>query len=438
MTKYMLNLLLIFLGKFISFFVHSLNLGNGTTWPGHIALSVNKNFIRDGLKKTKTKVIIIAGTNGKTTTAKMLRTILEKNGKTIIQNQSGANLLNGLASTLLLNSSPSGKITADYAIFEVDENALPLLLHELTPTVLVLLNLFRDQLDRYGEVRSIAQKWSLPLKDLSSETTVILNADDPEVAYLKKDLKTTVLFFSVDEKKHAKDLSVDAVDSVYCPNCQKRLTYSSVTFSHLGNWYCTNCSFKKPEADLSHVTSYPLSGTYNKYNTHASLLAAKAVGVDPGKALSALSGFQPAFGRQEKITIGDKFVQIFLSKNPIGFNESLRTIKEQNPKTILLLLNDRVADGKDVSWIWDIDFETLIPKETAVVISGERAYDMAVRIKYAVDQQRAKGKEVIVGKIEDAVRKSLELTKANETLYILPTYTAMLDARKILKGRKIL
>ncbi len=433
----MLNFILIFLGKSISFFAHSLNLGNGTTWPGHIALSLNNNFIHDLLKKAKMKVIIIAGTNGKTTTAKMLRTILEKNGKTIIQNQSGANLRNGIASTLLLNSSITGTIDADYAIFEVDENALPLLLHELTPTVLTLLNLFRDQLDRYGEVRNIAQKWSTSVQNLTAETTVILNADDPEVAYLKRNLKTNVLSFDVAEKKQTNDLSVDAVDSVYCPNCQKRLTYSSVTFSHLGNWLCTNCSFKKPKADLSQVTSYPLSGTYNKYNTHAALLTAEAVGIDREKALSALSGFQPAFGRQEKISIGNKFVQIFLSKNPIGFNESLRTVREQDPKTILLLLNDRVADGKDVSWIWDIDFETLIPKETTVIISGDRAYDMAVRLKYTHASQKA-SQERVEEKLEDAIRKGLEMTRESETLYILPTYTAMLDARKILKGRKIL
>ncbi len=433
----MLTFLLIFLGKALSFFARSLNLGNGTTWPGHIALSVNNHFIPDMLKKTKTKVMIIAGTNGKTTTAKMLRTILEMNGKTVIQNQSGANLRNGIASTLLLNSSFKGTIDADYAIFEVDENALPLLLHEITPTVLTLLNLFRDQLDRYGEVRSIAQKWSTSVQNLPQHTTLILNADDPEVAYLKKETKAKTLFFGVAEKKQAKDLSVDAVDSVYCPNCQKRLTYSSITFSHLGIWQCTSCSSKKPEADLSYVTSYPLSGTYNKYNTHAALLTAEAVGIELEDALSALSGFQPAFGRQEKISVGNKFVQIFLSKNPIGFNESLRTIREYNPKTILLLLNDRVADGKDVSWIWDIDFETLIPKETTIVISGDRSYDMAVRMKYASESNTMR-KELIEEKIDEALRKSLELTKENDTLYILPTYTAMLDARKILSGRKIL
>lgn len=203
----MINTFLIFFGKFIIFFSRFFNLGYGSTWPGHIALILNQNFISDVLHKSQIKTVIIAGTNGKTTTGKSIQTILEKNGKKVFQNTAGANLLNGIASSLIVNTSFLGLIKTDYAIFEVDENTLPLLLNEIKPNTVILLNLFRDQLDRYGEVNVIAQKWQKALNNLTKDSILILNADDPQIAFLGKNVKAKTLYFGLDNKKKFNYLS---------------------------------------------------------------------------------------------------------------------------------------------------------------------------------------------------------------------------------------
>ncbi|MCL5113857.1 MAG: Mur ligase family protein [Patescibacteria group bacterium] len=448
---------LILFGKLIIKFSQILNLGNGSTWPGHIALSVNRNLIKDVLKNSNIKTILIAGTNGKTTTSKLLQTILENSGKKVFRNESGANLLNGIASSLIANSSLS-KINYDYAIFEIDENSLPLVLENITPHFVILLNLFRDQLDRYGEVDSIVRKWKESISKLPKETTLILNADDPQIAYLGQKINAATFYFGLSDKKLNIGKLQHAVDSIYCPNCGKKLDFKSVYFSHLGEWSCLSCELKRPNIDLSKTSSYPLSGIYNMYNTHASSLASLKIGVSESVIDSSLKNFSPAFGRQEKLSIDGKFVQIFLSKNPTSLNESLRTVRDlEEPacnasvsvaggKNILLALNNRIPDGRDVSWIWDVDFEDFLI-DGNITVTGDRAYDMTLRIKYAIKNSELKIKNSLKisnlkFKIEDDLKKAislaLEQTKETETLYILPTYSAMLEVRKILTGKKIL
>ena len=429
----MRNYSVIIFGKSLSAVSKKLNLGHGSTWPGHIALKINRHFIEDVLKKSDTKIIMVAGTNGKTTTARMIRTVLEGNNHAVIQNESGANLLNGIASTLLLQSTAGGKIKADYVIFEVDENALPNALAKITPDYLILLNLFRDQLDRYGEVDSIAKKWKEAIKKLDAKTTLILNADDPQVAFLGEQAESALYFGMV--KKSLGNISEHAADSLYCPRCGTKLSYLFKTYSHLGNWYCRKCGLQRPEIEKISVPYLPLSGGYNEYNTTSVVLLAKQLGITDESIEKGLRNVIPAFGRQEIIELGNKKVQLFLSKNPTGFNESLRTIAELKAKHILLLLNDRTADGHDVSWIWDVDFETFLPKFESITISGDRAYDMALRVKYTALPPQA---FATFNVLEEAVNHALSKTPENETLYILPTYTAMLETRKILKGRKIL
>lgn len=422
-----MNFLLIIFGKLLTAIIRALNLGHGSTWPGHIALNSNKNFVKDLLKDSKIKIILIAGTNGKTTTSKLLQSILEKNGKKAILNESGANLLNGIASALLLNTNIFGSIRKDFAIFEVDENTLPYVLKELTPDVLVLLNLFRDQLDRYGEVNTVASKWRQSLKKTTQKTKIILNANDPLVAYLANDKKP--LYFGLLEKSNIKT-SEDWADSVFCPKCNSKLEFEKVYFSHIGVWECPSCGLKTPPLDIKEAY-YPLLGTYNKYNTLAAVLTAQTLGINQNIIDSALKNFNPAFGRQEKINISGKTIQVFLSKNPTGFNESLRTVA--NGKSLLLVLNDRIPDGRDVSWIWDIDFENSIKNFRSIVVSGDRAYDLALRLKYATSK-----KFDAIENLEEALKKALKNTPSTQTLYILPTYSAMLETRKILTGKKIL
>ncbi len=432
----MLNFFLIILGKVFSKALQIFNLGNGSTWPGHIALKANKHFLRDVLRESKLKILLIAGTNGKTTTSALIRKGLEDSGATVIQNESGANLLNGLASTLLLNANIAGKLKQDYAIFEVDENALPQVLKQLTPDYIVLLNLFRDQLDRYGEVNTIAEKWKKSLEKLDDKTRLILNADDPLVASLQND--KAIYFglqpsqFPVSPAGGSTDKTQHAADSVHCPSCGEKLTFKAIAFSHLGDWQCKKCGLTRPKVATHKFAIYPLPGMYNKYNVLAALKVLEQIGLTNEQIEDAFATFEPAFGRQEIVEYKGKKVQLFLSKNPTSFNQSFETIRSLNASTLLLVLNDRIPDGRDVSWIWDVELPE-IDKFKHILVSGDRVYDMALRVKYE-DYKNFQTFE----NLEAAINKGVQLVEKDETLFILPTYSAMLESRKILTGKKIL
>ena len=428
----MYNFFIIILGKFIFWLINFLKLGSGSTWPGHIALKLNKNFISNILSNSKTRTIIVAGTNGKTTTAKLIQSILITNKNSVLVNQEGANLLNGVASALILNSNTFGRIAKDYAIFEIDENTVPLILSEFTPDYLIGLNLFRDQLDRYGEVNTIAKNWKKKIDKLPKSTTLILNADDPMLSSLNKNTNAKTLFFGIDDAKLSTSSRQNAADSIYCPSCNNKLSYKEIYFSHLGNWYCKVCKNKRAELDYSNTTITPLPGVYNVYNALAASLVTHDMGINSKVISHALTNFNPAFGRQEVINVENKFVQFFLSKNPTSFNESLRTIKELGTKDILIILNDRIPDGRDISWIWDTNAEDLLKGINNIIVSGDRAFDMALRIKYAIGDKNL----TCEPNLHIAIKKALQVSSRN--LAILPTYSAMLEARKVLTGRKIL
>ena len=436
----MINTPLIIAGKLFSTVSRLFNKGSGSTWPGHIALSINKNFIKDILRANdqRLKTILVAGTNGKTTTTKLIRTILEENEKRVFDNTSGANLLNGIASSMLLHSDILCKINYDYAIFEVDENTLPLILKELSPDYIVLLNLFRDQLDRYGEVNTIANRWGEAIESLSGQTNLILSADDPLIATMRLHLEGApqrhLFFFGLNDKKISLSKLEHAVDSTFCPNCGSKLSYSIIYYSHLGIWECPKCGNQRPKIDMDNSSFYPLPGVYNRYNTIAAILLAEKIGINEKNILLALKNFKPAFGRQEDLEIDGKKIKIFLSKNPTSFNESLRTIRDLKARNLLIVLNDRIPDGQDVSWIWDVDFEE-IDKREFVSVAGDRTYDMALRLKYA--GLPIKDKHIYTD-LGEAISENLSHLKKSDTLYILPTYSAMLEVRKILTGKKIL
>ena len=420
--------------KLLSAFTKKFNLGNGSTWPGHLLLKREPHFLKKVFRENTIPVIVIAGTNGKTTTARMLKHILVTSGKKVIHNESGANLLSGIVSSVILKMTKSGNLQADYALFEVDENALPRLLREITPSIILVLNIFRDQLDRYGEVDSVAREWQEAFKKLPKTTQIILNADDPLVAHLGNGLQAGVSYFGVSAKKTNTPLQ-HAADSIYCPRCGHKLSYAGVSFSHLGLWQCPACHLKRPTPGATSAPYYPLSGTYNEYNTIAASEIARRLHITDGEIRKSLKKFSPAFGRQEEITYKHRRAVLFLSKNPTGFNESLRTVTELHGKSVLLALNDRYADGTDVSWIWDVDFEDFISSFRHITVTGERAYDLGLRLLYA-DYQ--KSQTTIETDLHRALDSAIEQTPKNETLYILPTYTAMLAIRKILTGKKIL
>ena len=430
-----MDILPIIFGKALVFVSRKLNLGHGSTWPGHLALKFNKNFAKVHIKKNpRLKIILVAGTNGKTTTTKFVQEILESTGLKVFRNEAGANLLNGIVSSIITYSNIFGKLKYDVAIFEIDENNLPIVLAHINPFAIVLLNLFRDQLDRYGEVNAIAKKWQEALTGLSKNTLLITNGDDPMLRYIGENSKIHAFYFGLAENLMEKKEASHDVDFLYCPHCQEKLSFSKRSYSHMGIFNCLKCGFTHKKTVTFETLPNPLFGNYNRYNINAAaLLLQKGFGVDIKTIEKGIRKFAPAFGRQEKILYKQKKVFLLLSKNPTGFNQSIRAIIEQDKNPIiLLLLNDRIPDGRDVSWIWDVEFEELNQSKN-ITVSGDRAYDMGLRIKYA----DLKNFEVI-DDLKKALDESVAKIKDNQTLYILSTYSAMLDTRKILKGRKIL
>lgn len=423
----------IFLGKLSSFILKKLFNRNASTWPGHLVIESNPNFIKNVLNKNKQlRIVLIAGTNGKTTTTKALDHILSKNQIKVFRNDSGANLLNGLASLLVKHASLNGKINNDTLLFEVDENSLPLILKALNPDAIVLLNLFRDQLDRYGEINTTSEKWSKALKSLPKESIIISNADDPQIVKIAKSSNSRKYFFSINDKMKVESKLAHAVDSTTCPDCRSNLTYSKIAYSHLGNFKCPKCNFTNPSAAFYDIQTN-LKGNFNIYNLTASIFTAEKVfGINPTQSMQYLEDFQPAFGRQEEIIYKNKKIIILLSKNPAGLNESLKIVLENQYKNLLMVLNDRIPDGRDISWIWDVDFEMLSNKKINIVTSGDRTYDMANRLNYAEIVSKP------LENLENAINESLKNTAGDTPLVVLATYSAMLETRKILTGKSIL
>jgi len=425
--------------KSVTFIVQFLRLGAASVLPGAIARRIEPRLLELLSQQVKNGVILIAGTNGKTTTALLLCTILERKGYRIAHNSTGANLENGLMSALLESTNLLGTLDVDYAILEVDENIVPRVLTPLQPRIILCLNLFRDQLDRYGEVDTISKRWTKVISTLPAETVVIPNADDPTLSNLGQQLPQRVLFFGLNEPEHYLEAIPHAVDSIYCPRCGHSLDYKGVYLSHLGDFTCPKCGFSKSKPTLeSSEWSQILVGLYNKYNTLAAATAAIELGVDEATIRDAINNFQAAFGRAEDLVINGKRVRILLSKNPVGTNETIRVVTESTDKTTLLVLNDRTPDGTDVSWIWDVDTEKLVERGGTLVVSGDRVYDLALRLRYSEKYPQSKLNLIVEKDLRQAIATALEHTPENETLHILPTYSAMLEVREILTGRKIL
>jgi UDP-N-acetylmuramyl tripeptide synthase len=432
--------------KTVTAIVRRLGLGAASVLPGEIARRLHPRLLSLLCEQVRWGVILVVGTNGKTTTSLLLRTILESQGWKVAHNVTGANLLNGLITALLGNANLIGRLKVDYAILEVDENVLPLVLRECKPRFILALNLFRDQLDRYGEVDTISRRWQAAISPLPQNTVVVLNADDPTLSHLGQQLPQRVLYFGLSEPSLYLDAIPHAVDSIYCPSCGHPLEYRGVYLSHLGDYRCPSCGFNKSQpAFNSQEWPQILIGVYNKYNTLAAGLIAQEIGIDTNDIFNTIKNFKAAFGRAEELTVQGKHVRILLSKNPVGMNETIRTVNEIKSKrkssTTLLVLNDRIPDGTDVSWIWDVDTEKLVAAGGTLIVSGDRVYDLALRLQYSreqIDETDNKFQLIVRENLEDAIATALERTPPDETLHILPTYSAMLEVRQVLTGRKIL
>ena len=423
--------------KTVTFLVRAARLGAASVLPGKIARQIQPQLLQQLSRQVKRGVILIAGTNGKTTTSLLLRTMLERQNWRVTHNATGANLENGLITALLENTNSIGQLAADYAILEVDENVLPQALAAIQPQMILCLNLFRDQLDRYGEVDTISDRWRVAIATLPPETIVIANADDPTLSYLGQHLPQRVLFFGLSEPDEYLEEIPHAVDSIYCPNCGHSLLYQGVYLSHLGDFHCPSCNFHKGKLAVdSREWPQILIGLYNKYNTLSAVLAAQQLGIDEATIRDTIPNFQAAFGRAEELTVNGKQVRILLSKNPVGMNETIRAVLQVGGKRTLLVLNDRTPDGTDVSWIWDVDTEKLVEQGGTQVVSGDRVYDMALRLRYS--HERNNLQLIVQENLREALATALEHTPTGETLHILPTYSAMLEVREVLTGRKIL
>ena len=437
----MLSFFISILAKTVSAISRFFGFGMGVTWAGEISIILDKDIVRRLSADLKNGVVLVSGTNGKTTTSKMIGQILQSAGKSVIHSHTGANLENGIAGTLILNTDISGKLKKDYAILEVDEAILPRILESVNFKVLVLLNLFRDQLDRYGEINTIAKKWIEALKKIDNKDSfLVVNSDDPLVKYVSGFFDGKIKYFGLNKISRTNIHLSHAVDSSFCPKCGYKLMYRQVYLSHYGNWECPKCDMKRGEVDLSEVKS-SLGGIYNTYNSLAAVLSAQNLDVSIRIAQKALLSFKPAFGRQEELVYKGKRVKIYLSKNPAGFNASLQAVLERSPKTLLLALNDRIPDGRDVSWIWDVDFE-VIPDRLNLFITGDRALDLGLRLKYT---RRDKDEYPVTGgpalfiktELKNALDESIKTVNKNDFLYILPTYSAMLNLREIILGKKL-
>jgi lipid II isoglutaminyl synthase (glutamine-hydrolysing) len=438
----------VFAAKTITAAIRLTKMGSASVLPGTISKRLHPQILTLLTQQIKYGSIIIAGTNGKTTTSLLLRDILERDGRTVVHNEAGANLVNGLITTLLERTSLTGRLKADFGILEVDENVIPIVLPQIKPKYIITLNLFRDQLDRYGEIDNITRKWGEAIAKLPSDTTLIVNGDDPALAYLGQQAATgnnpiQVKYFGLSQPELYLDEIPYAVDSTYCPACGTALIYQGVYLSHQGDYDCPKCSFTKSGLSIdSKAWPQVLIGVYNKYNTLAAVTTMESIGVSRPVILDTINNFKAAFGRSEEIMYDGKKVRILLTKNPASMNETIRAVNQVKldggGSVSLMVLNDRIADGADVSWIWDVDTEKYVQSGGTIVISGDRVFDMALRLEYSKTDPSRDAKLIVKEDLTRAIDTAIKLTPPNEILHIIPTYTAMLDVREILTGKKIL
>ncbi|MEW6581591.1 MAG: MurT ligase domain-containing protein [Actinomycetota bacterium] len=427
-----------------------LGRGGGTSLPGKVLLRMRPGAVGELASSLPHGVALISATNGKTTTSRLVAGAVRCAGWRPVANPSGANLLSGVATALLENAGRA----ADIGLFEVDEAALPAVAAQARPRVILLMNLFRDQLDRYGELEAIAERWAAMIAALPPETRVVVNADDPAVCALARDRPGSVLFGLEDPAAALAELP-HAADSTRCRRCSAELLYDHVFLGHLGHWRCPSCGDARPQPDVRAVAvgldgmrgvdlelatpagriaaRVGIPGVTAAYNAAAAAACALALGVEPEAVRRALQETRAAFGRGEWVELGGRRAVLLLAKNPTGANETIRTVLlEDGPVDLVMALNDRTADGHDVSWIWDVDVEPLVPRLGRLTLTGERAHDLALRFRYAgLDAARM----TVEPDLDRALDHALAGGDRDRVLHVLPTYTAMLDLRALLVRR---
>ena len=438
------------LARLIRALTRRLGRGGGTTLPGRLLLRLEPRALDRLGRRLDEGAVLVSATNGKTTTSGMIAGILGRSGRHVVHNRAGSNMSWGVATALL----DAGRERGELGLFEVDEAWLPEVARALEPRTLLLANLFRDQLDRYGELELLADRWAEVAHERAG-AQLVLNADDPLIADLGRE-REHVVYYGVDDDSQALPELQHAADSKHCRRCGTAYVYEAVYLGHLGRYRCPHCGRERPQPQVSarrvelHGMAgsdvrlatpagevdlhLPLPGLYNVYNAVAAAATALELGASLEQVRAGLEGTAAVFGRVETIPVGGRDVSILLVKNPAGANEVLRTLTlEDGELDLWIALNDRIADGRDVSWIWDADFELLAGRVRRATCSGTRAEEMALRLKYA-GIEAAPAVDRDLGRSLDAAIASGD---GGSALYALPTYTALLELRDLLAVRGV-
>jgi UDP-N-acetylmuramyl tripeptide synthase len=424
-----------------------------TAAPGYLAEKIDPNLL-DKLGKLNFPkgVIVVTGTNGKTTTTMVIAEALRSAGISFINNQAGSNMSRGVISSILASSGFSGKTGAEMGLFEVDEAYLDKVCKALKPKMVIVTNLFRDQLDRYGELDSLAEKFRATFNKLNNNSTLVLNADDPLVASLGMKLtsKVKVEYFGISDSSAFTPLAHDSTaDSTSDPFSGESLSYSARYFGHIGIYKTKSGGFARPNPQINatkveisknkpkkidvttttELINIPvkLAGAYNIYNVLPAIAVANNIGIANSIIVSTLAEISAAFGRSESIVVDKTTIHLYLIKNPTGFNQIIQSFVVPNPNDVMLIaINDNLADGRDISWLWDCAIEDMATRKAPIILSGTRGLEMQLRLVYA----GYTGELIYIEDIGKALNTAKNMAFANNVdLLVLPTYTAMLGVR---------
>lgn len=434
-----------------------LRIGGGTSLPGMIARRIDPHVLLHVLGISQARKIVVTGSNGKTTTARLTAALAHAEGLHVAQNRTGSNLLQGVTSVAVSCSNVFGHLNSDILLLEVDEATIPLVVPEVQPDVIVITNIFRDQLDRYGELHAVAQALNTMIERLPASSTVLLNGNDPQVANFGRGARAKRLFFGLKTHDIGTPVPEQAADSIRCIDCGQDLVYEVAYLSHLGLYRCPGCGDTLPKLDIEATAvklaysdekpswvnvrtpvgemqlDIPLPGLHNVYNTLAALGAAIAANVSLDNAAQAIATTRPAFGRMERIRVGEKTIYLVFVKNPTSFNLMLRLMAESpGDKHLLLAMSRSVVDGEDFAWLWDVEFEEFADRIVDVVCSGNKPKELAMRLKYAdVPTSRI----TLLEEREAALDAALQHVESGSALYIMSSYTPTLELRRIMQKR---
>jgi lipid II isoglutaminyl synthase (glutamine-hydrolysing) len=436
-----------------------LRAGGGTSFPGSVARRIDPRVLQKVAAASDARKVVVTGSNGKTTTCRMLAALAHAGGLKVTQNRAGSNLRQGVISAAVRGTDLRGRMDAQLLLLEVDEGAVRLVAPDLRPDTFLVTNIFRDQLDRFGELYSMAKGLEDAIEALPASATVVLNGDDPLVASFAPAARAGRLYFGIEADTAGTRVPEHAADTIRCVRCQHPLTYRVVHFSHLGDYQCPECGNARPRLDVavtairpspeagSEITvetpagtvslHVPLPGLHNVYNAAAALAAGVALSLPrpegPAQARHAMAGLRPAFGRLEEIQAGERQVMLAFVKNPTSYNATMREVLQRpGGKHVLAAHSNTVVDGEDFAWLWDVDLELLVPQLESLTIGGTRAEEVALRFKYAGADPAAM--QVLPDRLA-ALDTALTGTPPGESLYIFAGYTPMRELRSIMQRR---